>query len=186
MASMKLRVSQEIYNERLERMSRLIEMKAPAVIIYHQARLIMKTQSISLRSRIKQWWVTTRVGYLISLWFDWEYIRYRVTGKSDIYGFESFAPEHLLELDEEYTQWSAERLKKLAAALAVTFLLPCGHPEESWYSICSAHHGNYRDENCPRCKVGRCIKCVPELPDGKLVFFNKEDGSPANPFPHLN
>jgi hypothetical protein len=63
--------------------------------------------------------------------------------------------------------------------------LVCGHDASAWYSICSRHH-DYR-EACGLCNVGRCIKCHPKSAEigERMKFFNRRDGSSADPFPNL-
>lgn len=51
--SMKLTVPQSTYERRLERMASLIGMRAPAIIIYNEARLIIRACHPSFWNRIK-------------------------------------------------------------------------------------------------------------------------------------
>lgn len=98
MSSMKLRVPQHVYERRLQRMSYLIGAKAPAIIIYHEARLIQKAYQPSLWNRIMFVIAGTWVGFI----FDWEWIKFQLTGKSDLYGFdpeESLTESELKEID---------------------------------------------------------------------------------------
>jgi hypothetical protein len=59
---MKLKVPQEIYDRRLARMVQLIEMKAPSIIIYHEARLIKEAYQPNLWHRFTWWLQNTRIG----------------------------------------------------------------------------------------------------------------------------
>ena len=67
MSYMKLRVSQHVYDRRLGRMAQLIGMKAPAIIIYNEARLIQEAYRPSLWNRMKWRFQTTRFGLWLTM-----------------------------------------------------------------------------------------------------------------------
>ena len=62
MSYMILNVPRWVYERRLARMVKLIEMKAPAIIIYHEARLIQSAYQPSRWNRFMHWFRNTRVG----------------------------------------------------------------------------------------------------------------------------
>jgi len=62
-------------------------------------------------------------------------------------------------------------------------MLTCGHDDTDWYSICSAHQ--LYEESCPRCNVGRCIRCVPEWVPPDKPFFDRKTGQKVDAFPNL-
>jgi len=198
MSHMEFTVPKHVYECRLARMAKLIELKAPAIIIYHEARLIMKAYHPSLWYRIQHWFSCSWLG----LWLDPEWLKFQLTGKSEVYNPEPTVAEILeytgrqgpgLSYDTEtedigYGPGVTEEDHQQAIRYAEAEVkarppLSCGHTQDNWYSICSAHCRGLGGENCPRCRVGRCIECYPG--DGTLRFFNKADGSPANPFPNL-
>lgn len=62
MSYMKLRVPQHVYERRVERMGKLVALKAPPILIYHEARLILKAYCPSLWHRFTWWLSSTRIG----------------------------------------------------------------------------------------------------------------------------
>ncbi len=86
MPHMKLRVPRPVYKRRLARMKKLIELKAPAVILYYEARLIMRGYGPNWWGRCVEAWLDTRFGSSLYRWMDPEWIRFKLTGKSDVYG----------------------------------------------------------------------------------------------------
>jgi hypothetical protein len=72
MSYMKLTVPKPIYERRLARMAELIAMKAPGIIIYHEARMIQEAYRPNLWHRLVWWFQSTRVG----LW--WTMLGYEV------------------------------------------------------------------------------------------------------------
>jgi hypothetical protein len=210
---MKLYVPREVYERRLARMRKLIELKAPPIIIYFEARLILRAYRPTLWHRFTWWLQGTRLG----IW--WTMLGYREAE----FDKTLLSDPHLFNLDKdtldrilkdvmntpvesldaetaalsemrdedidtsdipEITDWTETEVGKFYYPP----MLSCGHPETDWYSVCSAHHGAYQDEDCPACKVGRCITCHPGFRDdnGRINFFNKADGSPSNAFPNLH
>jgi hypothetical protein len=191
-----LRVSERTYQRRLARMKSLIDNKAPRIIIYHEARLIMEGWKPPLWDRFMTAFTSTRFGLWWITIMDPEWWKWKLTGKSDVYDPDfSLTPSDVKIFDSFFD--TPEKVNKflhdIINAPVVSFdteTMPlntqaCGHPLSSWYSLCSAHQ--YNDSNCSRCKVGRCIECYPTCTDaeGNMVFFNKEDGTRANPFPNL-
>jgi hypothetical protein len=83
MSYMKMAVPQHVYDRRLERMAWLIQAKAPAIIIYHEARLIERAYRPNLWHRITHVFISSRVGLWCYLLPEW--IKYKLTGKSDFY-----------------------------------------------------------------------------------------------------
>jgi hypothetical protein len=62
MSYLKLRVPQHVYDRRVQRMGKMIRMGAPPILIYHEARLILKAYCPSLWHRFTWWLSSTRVG----------------------------------------------------------------------------------------------------------------------------
>ncbi len=200
MSHMKLTVPKHVYERRLERMAESIALKAPPIIIYHEARLIMKACHPSPWYRIRHWFDCSRLG----LWLDPEWRRFQRTGVSDVYGPFTLdgardvlrrmkeAPPVSYDVETEdigYGPGVTEEdhlraVREMEEEVRARPPLPCGHTQDNWYSICSSHRFGEGGENCGRCQTGRCIACHPD--DGKLHFFNKNDGSVANPFPNLH
>ncbi len=80
-----LRVPERVYNRRLERMAYLIRAKAPRIIIYHEARLILKGWMPSRWDRFSNWLTGSRLGYTLYCLFDGEWWSWKLTGVSEVY-----------------------------------------------------------------------------------------------------
>jgi hypothetical protein len=81
---MRLNVPEHVYQRRLERMAYHIEHKLPSIIIYHEARLIEEALRPSLWRRIKNKTMDAWIDWML----DWEWMKYKLTGKSKIYSME--------------------------------------------------------------------------------------------------
>lgn len=81
-----LRVPERVYKRRLARMVKLIQMDAPRIIIYNEARLIFKAWHPAWPWRLSNWFAGTRIGMWYMLLTDPEWWKYQWTGKSEIYG----------------------------------------------------------------------------------------------------
>src|SRR5271167_2892287 len=64
--SYKFTVTKPTYERRLARMVELIEMKAPAIIIHHEALMIVDSYQTSLWERLYRRWMQTSIG--LSIW----------------------------------------------------------------------------------------------------------------------
>src|SRR5208337_2494113 len=98
-----LRVPERVYNRRLERMAFLIRAKAPRIVIYHEARLILKGWMPSRWSRFVTWLTGTHLGYALYCLFDGEWWMWKFTGVSEVYDpkidEEAFSNADLMEKD---------------------------------------------------------------------------------------
>jgi hypothetical protein len=104
MSYMKLNVPRHVYERRLQRMVKLIEMKAPAIIIYHEARLIKSAYQPGLWHRIEFAFIESRLGLWLILLPEW--VKFKLTGVSDVYAPEPSMP----------AEWDA-RIRHLLAEL---------------------------------------------------------------------
>jgi len=118
---MKLRVSRHIYDRRLARMAELIRMKAPAVIIYHEARLIQEAYRPNLWDRIQWALLRSRVGMLVNLWTDPEWWRFKLTGVSEIYNPTADDPDFGQEA-EAHRDWFMPSMYHLLEEIAAPLL----------------------------------------------------------------
>jgi len=73
-------VPDAIYQKRLERMKTLIELKAPAFIIWSEAKLIVRSHKMPWTYYVAQWWALR-----CPVWLDGEWWKWKITGKSDFY-----------------------------------------------------------------------------------------------------
>lgn len=64
-------------------MAQLIALNAPRIIIYHEARLILRAYGPSFSERVRSWLFDQWMK--LPRWTDPEWIRWKLTGKSEIY-----------------------------------------------------------------------------------------------------
>ena len=67
---MPLKVEPHVYARRKERMRKLIELDAPTILIYYEAKLLGKATQPSLWYRARIWFMGLPVGYMVARWFN--------------------------------------------------------------------------------------------------------------------
>lgn len=149
MSHMKLRVPQHVYELRLERMAKLIALKAPPVIIYHEARLIQRAYCPNWWNRLKSAFLETRIGSFLNLWADPEWIRFKLTGKSEFYA-PDIEPERVPDDLYHPDNWSPETLERLLHAKTPTLSYDAETEAASACSQCRYKHlGLRQHSDCP-------------------------------------
>lgn len=105
--SMKLTVPQSTYERRLERMASLIGMRAPAIIIYNEARLIIRACHPSLWNRIASAFMGVWYGFVFKF------------TKPDIF-------VEPLDFDEQdfAPEWTPEAMNRLLKEIMTTPAIP--------------------------------------------------------------